>query len=194
MSSKEDQLDKQSFNLFEAIEAIDRKDYGYYDRLTPEQKKGFSPFMLLQYASSVKGNKDLQQYFIRSANYHANTHLFSEAVIKHHKLQWLMLCASSPGLGKQFHPWIPQIKDKVSKLKEDAKEKEMKDYFSKIYPKGKAEDITLLSKEFVKQQKRKVYLAKKFPAMKIQDIEMLNEFVTDAMIKKYEEEFGNDSK
>jgi hypothetical protein len=33
----DEKFEKQDFNLFEAITAIDKKDYGYYDRLTPEQ-------------------------------------------------------------------------------------------------------------------------------------------------------------
>ena len=43
----DEKLEKQDFNLFEAIAAIDKKDYDYYDRLTPEQQKKFVPFMML---------------------------------------------------------------------------------------------------------------------------------------------------
>ena len=187
----DEKLEKQEFNLFEAIAAVDQKDYGYFDRLSPEIQAKFSPYMLLLYVSSVTGGGDLQNYCLRSLDLHANKHVFSEIVSKHPKLQWLMLCAASPGLGKQFHPWIPQIKDRVSKLREEAKVKDIKDYFTKIYPKGKPEDVLMLSEEFVRQQKRKLYLANKFPEMKVADIEVLADLVTDAMIKRYEEENGN---
>jgi hypothetical protein len=113
----DEKLEQQDFDLFEAITAIDKKDYGYYDRLTPEQQKKFVPFMMLHWISAIKGNEGLSRYYVMSTNEYANKYLFNENVMKHPKLQWLMLCASSPGLGKQFHPWIPQIKEKVSLLK-----------------------------------------------------------------------------
>ncbi len=45
----DEKFEKQDFNLFEAIAAIDKKDYGYYDRLTPEQQRKFVPFMMLHW-------------------------------------------------------------------------------------------------------------------------------------------------
>jgi hypothetical protein len=43
----DEKLENQDFNLFEAIAALDKKDYGYYYRLTPEQQRKFVPFMLI---------------------------------------------------------------------------------------------------------------------------------------------------
>ena len=42
----DEKFEKQDFNLFESIAAIDKKDYGYYDRLTSEQQRKFVPFMM----------------------------------------------------------------------------------------------------------------------------------------------------
>jgi hypothetical protein len=111
--------------------------------------------------------------------------------MKDPKLQWLMLCASSPGLGKQFHPWMPQIKEKVSSLKENAVLKDIKDYYTKVYPKADSESVTEISKIFVQEQKKKVYLASVYPDMKIADIEVLSQTVTDEEIEEYERERGN---
>lgn len=188
--SADEKFQNQDFDLFEALVALDKKDYGYYDRLTEEQKKKFVPFMMVHWMSAVKGSKDIQQYYLQSVDYHGNKYLFNESVSKHPKLQWLMLCASSPGIGKQFHQWIPHIKDKVSKLKEVAKAKDIKDYYSKIYKLDK-EQLDQLSQAFVDEQKRKCYLAEVFPEMKIQDIEVLNAIVSDEEIKQYERDRGN---
>jgi hypothetical protein len=171
----DEKFEKQDFNLFEAITAIDKKDYGYYDRLTPEQK----------------GKRELSQYYLQSVDYHANTHLFNENVIHHPKLQWLMLCAASPGIGKQYHQWIPHIKAGVSKLKDSAKPKDIKDYYKKIYPKLTAGDLTEIANAFCVQHKRKMYLAEKFPELKFDEVELLSELVTDNEIKEYEKELGN---
>jgi ribosome-binding ATPase YchF (GTP1/OBG family) len=103
-----------------------------------------------------------------------------------------MLCASSPGKGKQFHPWLPQIKEKVSLLKEHAKASEIKEYFKKIYPSNVNDsDLKELADAYVEEHKRKMYLANKFPSMKIADIDLLSQLVTDEEIKQYEKDFGN---
>lgn len=186
----DEKFEKQDFDLFEAISAIDKKDYNYYDRLTTEQQKKFVPYMIILWVSAVKGNRDLQAYYLQSTEYHANKYLLNEVVSKNPKLQWLMLCAASPGLGKHMHQWIPHIKDKVSKLKEVATEKEMFAYYKKIY---NADDDLLndLSKLFVAQQTKKVYLAEEYPELKLSDIEVLSEIVTQDMIDNHERQKGN---
>jgi len=187
----EEKFEKQDFDLFEALVALDKKDYEYYDRLSEEQKKKFVPFMLIQWMSTVKGSKDLQSYYLQSTDYHANKYMFNEHVQKNPKLQWLMLCASSPGLGKQFHQWIPNISQGVSKLKSPAKAKDIKEYFSKIYPKVDDETLKEITDIFVQEHKKKMYLSEVYPNLKITDIETLSQLVTDEDIRRYEKERGN---
>jgi hypothetical protein len=187
----DEKFEKQDFDLFEALTAIDNKDYDYFDRLTPDQQKKFVPFMMLHWMSAIKANEGLSRYYVMSAAEYANKYMFNENVMKHPKLQWLMLCSASPGLGKQFHQWIPHIKMNVSKLKETAKVKDVKEYFKKIYPKTSDSDLTELSQAFVENQKRKMYLAERFPNMKYDEIELLSDIITDQDIKQYEEDLGN---
>jgi hypothetical protein len=189
--SADEKFEKVEFDLFDAIAAIDRKDYSYYDRLTPEQQKKFVPFMMLHWISAIKGSEGLSRYYVMSTNEYANKYLFNENVMKHPKLQWLMLCSASPGMGKQFHQWIPHIRERVSKLKESPKTKEIKDYYKKIYPKSSDSDLNLVTDVFVDNHRKKMYIAAKFPEMKFDEIELLSEIITDEDIKKYEESFGN---
>lgn len=185
----EEKFTDVEFNLFQALEAIDRKDYGYYDRLTEEQKKKFVPFMIIQWVSAIKANSKLQEYYLIASNDLANKYLFNENVQKHPKLQWLMLCGVGIG-SKQYHQWIPQIKDKVVKLKENPTKDDIYEYYKKIYPNVDENLINELTLEFVETYKRKTYLAKEFPNMKLDDIEVLNDFVSDDDIKRYEEQQG----
>jgi hypothetical protein len=187
----DEKFEKIDFDLFEAIAAVDKKDYGYYDRLTEEQKKKFVPYMVLMWVSVVKGSRDLQNYYLQSTDYHANKYMFNENVTKHPKLQWLMLCASSPGLGKQFHQWLPNISPSVSKLKSLPKVKDIKEYYKKVYPKADDNTLSEISELFVATQKRKMFLAEQYPNLKIDDIELLNELVTDEEIRIYEQQSGN---
>jgi hypothetical protein len=189
--SQDEKFDKQDFDLFEALLAIDKKDYGWFSKLSEEQKKKFVPYMMLHWVSAVKGSGEVQQYYLQSVDYHANKYYFNENIQKHPELQWLMLCAASPGIGKQYHQWIPHLKDKMVKLKEPAKVKEVKEYFQKIYPKTDSSSLDELAKSFVDTQKKKMYIAQIYPNLKFQDIELLAELVTDDEITQYERDRGN---
>ena len=189
--ANDEKFEKQDFDLFEALSAIDKKNYGWYDNLSDDQKKKFVPFMLMHWASSVSGSKDIQAYYVYGFNEIANRYFFNEYVQKHPKLQWLMLCAASPGVGRQYHYWVPQIKSSVTQYKEPAKLKDIKEYFTKIYGKISTDDISSLSQEYIRTNKIRYYLAKEYPELKHSDIEILAELVTDDDIKKYEQEKGN---
>jgi hypothetical protein len=191
----DEKLESQDIDLFETLMAIDKKDYAYFDRLSTEQKKKIVPFMLVQWASAVKGSKEMQSYYLQSVEYHANKYLLDYMIASkehdHAKLQWLMLCAASPGVGKQFHQYIPKIRDKVSFLLESPTKKEIKEYFKKIYPKCSDNDLSLVSETYVDNHARRKYLADKFPSMKFDDIELLSDLITDEDINKTEEDYGN---
>jgi hypothetical protein len=187
----DEKFEKQDFDLFEALLALDKKDYGYIDRLTPEQQKKFVPYMMTHWMSAVKTSGDIQGYYLRSVDYHANKNLFNENVQKHPKLQWLMLCAASPGLGKQYHQWIPHLGIKVTTLQEPAKLKDIKEYYNKIYPKSNPTQIDAAAADFVTTHKKKCYLAKIYPKLKHTDIDVLVQVTTDEDIKQYEKDRGN---
>ena len=186
-----EKFEKQDFDLFEALAALDKKDYAWFDKLTEDQQRKFVPFMMTHWMSAIKGDSGLQSYYVMNTEYTANKYLFNEYVQKHPKLQWLMLCAASPGLGKQFHQWIPHITQSVSKLKSAAKVKDIKEYYAKIYPNADSDSIQEVAEAFVVDQKRKMHLSELFPNLKIQDIETLNHLITDTEIEAYERERGN---
>ena len=177
------------FNLFEALEAIDRKDYGYYDRLTVEQRKKFSAYMMLMWVPSVKGSNQIA--YLQKTNEIANKYIFDEVVQDNPKLQWLLFCASSVGKGKQYREYVPSLSIKVVKLQEKAKFDDVKKYFTKLHPNVDAELIDEISKLYTHQQHRKVCLAEKFPYLKLDEIDLLNELTTDDEIHKYEKDSGN---
>ena len=123
----DEKLEDQDLNIFDVLAALDRKDYDYYDKLSESQRKKFSPFIIIQWMSAIKANAGLQSYYLMNTDYSANKYLFNEYISKHPKLQWQMLCAASPGMGKQFHQWIPSIGSKVAKLETPAKLKDIKE-------------------------------------------------------------------
>jgi len=193
--AKEDSFSNQDLDLFKTLEALDAKEYDFFDKLTAEQQKKFVPYMLVQWLSGINGNKDLQRYYLQSVDYHANKylldHMISSKEHSHPKLQWLMLCAASPGLGKQFHQWVPKISEKVYLLKENASVSDTKKYYQKVYPKASEEDIDELTKQFVTEQKKRVVLGKIYPTLKLDEIELLSTIVTDNDINQHERDSGN---
>ena len=111
------------------LAAIDKKDYAFYDRLTPEHQKQLSPFLLNRYVSLVKGTNELQAYYLMAGNQRVNCTYFELA--KHPKLVWQLLCTVSPGMGTQFHQWIGhKKKDKNNDQKAGAKKEKRKRFFS----------------------------------------------------------------
>lgn len=120
---------KPQIPLKDIMAAIDKKDRGFYDRLTPEQKKAFSAWMMMRYCSSVQGRDAANYIFMTNelVNYQ-----FMD-VSKHPELQWLLLSAC--GVGKvQFHPYLkpPNARKKKNKVF---------DFVYELFPHMKAEDI-----------------------------------------------------
>lgn len=189
-TATEDKFENTEFDLFRAIEAIDRKDYDYFSRLTDEQRKRFVPYMMLHWISSVKSQSDLSAYYLMSTNLAANKHMFNEAVYAHPELQWMMLCAASPGMGKQYHTYIPHLSQKIGKLQESVKQKEIVDYLKKVYKNDSEDDIVGVADIMTDVINTKVLLAEHYPELKIDDIAVLAQCVSPEDIKSYEKECG----
>jgi hypothetical protein len=94
--------------IWNEMAGFDRKDYDYYDRLTDDQKKQFSPYLMLRWGSTVEGNNDISKYYAVASNEFVNADFWS--IQKHKKLQWLLCCVVSPNVGKQKHYWLGTAK------------------------------------------------------------------------------------
>ena len=118
--------------LKDIMAALDKKDRGYYNRLSDEQKKAFVPWMMMRYASSAQGRNAAQYLFM--INELVNKNLSD--ISKHPELQWLLMTAA--GSGKiEFHPYIkpPNSKKKKDKISE---------FIYKIRPGIKRDELELL--------------------------------------------------
>lgn len=189
--SADEKFENTDFDLFKAIEAIDRKDYAWFSKLTEEQRAKFVPYMITHWISAVKSGGTLGAYYVMSVDSNANKHLFNDKIQGHPELQWLMLCAASPGMGKQFHQWIPHLNVKYSKLKEKITKKEVVDYLSKVCGQVDSAELDQASEEYRRQQNFRYRLAQLYPEMKVEDIELLSNTITEKDLEEYEKESGN---
>lgn len=123
---------KPQIPLAEVMRAIDKKDRTWYNRLTDEQKKAFSAWMMMRYASSVQGPQAADYLWL--VNELVN-HKFSD-ISKHPELQWLLFTAA--GSGKvQNHPYIKPPNSKRKKNKKS-------EFINDIKPHLKQDEVELL--------------------------------------------------
>lgn len=189
-SSSDQKWQNIDFELFKALEALDRKDYGWFSRLTPEQQRKFSAYMLLHWMSAVKAPGVLGSFYLLSTDAAANKHMFNEVIQGHPELQWLMLCAASPGMGKQFHQWIPHLPPSVGGLRDPAKVKDITEYFKKVWPKAADDALAEAAAVYTRGQNFKVRLAKICPNLKISDVEALAAVMGEGELEEYERQSG----
>ena len=144
-------MSEDKLSIKNEMAQFDRKNRDFYDSLTDEEKKKFSPFLMIRWGSSVGGNPDLQAYYLMSCNERLNKHFFDISTSKHKKLQWLLATTVSPGMGNQYHQWI------TLKKRESSNSKATK-FFKELYPHLKDRDIKLLTelndKDDIKQLAR----------------------------------------
>ena len=123
---------KPQIPLNDVMLAIDRKNRSWYDNLNDEQKKAFSAWMMMRYASSVQGGNAASYLFMVNECVNKNFMDLS----KHPELQWLLftLCGSGK---KEYHPYIkpPTSRKKKNKVGE---------WLSEQYPLLKADEISML--------------------------------------------------
>lgn len=130
-------------NIRYEMARLDGKDRDFYNSLTDEERKKFSPYLMIRWSSTVQGTQELQEYYVQSCNHYLNKHFFT--VNRHPQLQWLMSTAVSPGTGSHMHPWIaPKKKDKGNT--------DVKKMLMKLYPNMKMDEVELMSRLNTKKE------------------------------------------
>lgn len=129
------------------LKAVDTRDYNFYSGLTDEEKKGFSPYILMRYVSNVQGDRDLQEWFLETTNENVNKNHWT--LSKNHKdLLWKLFASTGVGAG-MYHPYLAAgKKEKVDKIEK---------LIAEIYPAMKIEDVKLLASMMTDQDKKKLF-------------------------------------
>ena len=124
---------------------FDSKNRLFFDELTDEERKKFSPFLMIRYGSSVSGNRDLQEFYLIATNERLNKKFFAVNTAQHKKLQWLMATTVSPGLGNFRHNWI-------APRKKEPGAGSMRKQLSELFPHLKDDEIDLLAQITTKKE------------------------------------------
>jgi len=124
--------------LKEMLSAMDVGDTKFYSRLDADQKKEFSPWLAMRWASCVKG--DFAEHYLLMVNGIVNNDF--SALNKHPELQWQLIAVCGAGRN-QFHQWIKPPKKK-------AKNK-VQAFLALAYPNAKSDELDLLERIHTKQ-------------------------------------------
>ena len=117
---------------------FDSKNRLFFDELTDEEKKKFSPFLMIRYGSSVSGGRELQEFYLIATNERLNKKFFAVNTAQHKKLQWLMATSVSPGLGNFRHNWI-------APRKKEPGAGSMRKQLADLFPHLKDDEVDLLA-------------------------------------------------
>jgi hypothetical protein len=129
------------------LSAVDKKDYNFYDNLNDDEKKAFSPYLLMRYVSNVQGDRDTQEWFLEMTNEFVNKD-FSSIGKDHRPLYWKLFAAIGTGV-TAFHPYLAAgKKEKAVKIEK---------LLAELYPARKLSDIKLQASLMTKQDKEELF-------------------------------------
>lgn len=128
---------KYKLDLKSVLNAIDNQDLTFYDRLSDEDKKGYSPYVLMRYMSSLTDQNRNAAIALLATNDFVNVG-FKE-LYKYPDLQHKLLCLAGMG-GKQYRPWIPSKTSRSSNI--------IDKWLNELYPDLNEEEIEIVKSQF----------------------------------------------
>lgn len=129
------------------LAAVDLRNYDFYDNLTDEEKKAFSPYVLMRYISNVDGQREMHEWFIDRTNELVNKDHWT--LSKNHKPLLWKLCAGVGFGDKVFHPYL-KAGTKVKAVK-------IEKLLASLYPAMKMEDIKLAASLMTAEDKKDLF-------------------------------------
>lgn len=129
------------------LNAVDSRDYDFYNKLTEEERKAFSPYVLMRYTSSAQGDREIQEWFLDRTNEFVNKNHWS--LSKDHKaLLWKLFASVGAGT-PTYHPYLAAgKKQKVNKIEK---------LLAELYPAMKMDDIKFMASQMTEQDKQNLF-------------------------------------
>lgn len=93
-----------ALDIKKELNGVDMRDKDAFNNWTDEERKSFSPYILMRYVSNVQGDRDVQEWFVEMTNELVNKNHWQ--LSKNHKgLLWKLFAACGTG-AKAYHPYL----------------------------------------------------------------------------------------
>jgi hypothetical protein len=129
-------------DLTTVLQAIDGQDMTFYNRLSDEEKKSYTPLVLMRYMSSLTDQSKYGAYAVIATNDIVNIGFWE--LSKYPDLQHKMLCLAGLG-GKQYRPWVATKRSKIYSSKTNQ-------WVSDQFPELNNDEIELLKSQYSTEQ------------------------------------------
>ena len=127
--------------------AVNSRNYEFYDKLTDEEKKAFSPYILMRYVGNPQTDSDTYEFTIERVNEHVNMHHWT--LSKGHKpLLWQLFAGCGTGMTLRYTYLKSGSKEKANKIEK---------LLAELYPAMKMEDIKMLASMMDKKDKDELF-------------------------------------
>ncbi len=93
-----------ALDIKKELNGVDMRDKDAFNNWTDEERKSFSPYILMRYVSNVQGDRDVQEWFVEMTNELVNKNHWT--LSKDHKgLLWKLFAGCGTG-AKAYHPYL----------------------------------------------------------------------------------------
>ncbi len=93
-----------ALDIKKELNGVDMRDKDAFNNWTDEERKSFSPYILMRYVSNVQGDRDVQEWFVEMTNELVNKNHWT--LSKNHKgLLWKLFAGCGTG-AKAYHPYL----------------------------------------------------------------------------------------
>ncbi len=124
-----------ALDIKKELHGVDMRDKDAYNNWSDEERKSFSPYILMRYVSNVQGDKDVQEWFVEMTNELVNKNHWT--LSKNHKgLLWKLFAGCGTG-AKAYHPYLAAgKKEKAVKIEK---------LIAELNPAMKMDEVKLLA-------------------------------------------------
>lgn len=136
-------MTKHKLDIFETLDAIDRRDFGFLERQREDARKAFAGVVVLRWASGLNDSEAAMMNTM-VVNEFVNNHFFD--LYEHPDLQYKLLAATGVGT-KRRHVWVTP--SKVTRT-----DQKIRDFLASFWPHANHQELTILLKNFDRQSFR----------------------------------------
>jgi hypothetical protein len=129
------------------LKGVNDRNHDFYKNLTDEEKKAFSPYILMRYVSNPQVDTETYEFVLERVNDLVNINHWT--LSKGHKpLLWQLFASCGVGMPVKYTYLKASSKEKANKIEKLLEE---------IYPAMKLEEIKILASMMTKEDKEELF-------------------------------------